>query len=76
MSILVSVPAHMECAEPGCTVVKRVQLALMGDGTLRPRPPKDHGWQISYGPNGAFLCRCPKHPQIIEEPPKPKLALQ
>jgi len=45
----------------------------MGDGTLRPRPPKDHGWQIGYASNGAFWCRCPKHHTAIEQPPAPPL---
>lgn len=74
MSIVVSIPAAMECAQPGCTRVERVQLCLMGDGTFRPRPAKDHGWQITFAQNGAFLCRCPKHHALIEQPPAPGLA--
>jgi hypothetical protein len=71
--IVISLPAHMECAEDGCTIVKRVGLCLMGDGTLRPRPAKDHGWQITYSQNGAFVCRCPKHNALIEQPPAPRM---
>lgn len=70
--IHVDLSATMECVEKDCGAKLTVRLALGVMGTLMPRIPHGHGWQIGSSDNGAFVCRCPLHPSYIE-PVKPKL---
>lgn len=65
--IHVNLPAAMECVAKDCGARLGVKLAMTMGGTLLPRPPTGHGWQISLDPsNGVFVCRCPLHHALID----------
>lgn len=67
--IHIELPATMECVEPECGEKLGIKLALSGMGTLLPRLPQGHGWQLGQAQNGCFVCRCPKHHAVVETLP-------
>lgn len=68
--INVDLPANLECAEKPCDARLSIKLALSVGGTLLPRLPTGHGWQLGNAPNGAFVCRCPQHHKLVDEAPQ------
>lgn len=66
--IQIDLPARMDCPERDCRETLGVRLCLNSSGTFSPRLPQGHGWQLTMNEVGVFVCRCPKHHSLVEQP--------